>query len=99
MATHGRIALCGLINQYNDRLPPEGPRNIVQLLVQRVKLEGFIIFDHWDEYPAFVQQMACWIKEGKIEWKETVYEGLEQTPAAFLGLFSGANTGKMLVKL
>jgi NADPH-dependent curcumin reductase CurA len=62
-------------------------------------MQGFIVFDHWDGYPAFVEQMVQWIQQGKISWKETVYNGLEQAPEAFIGLFEGKNTGKMLVKL
>ncbi|KEQ16286.1 NADP-dependent oxidoreductase [Endozoicomonas numazuensis] len=99
MNEHGRIAVCGMIDQYNTTNPTPGPSNLSQLIIKKLKMQGFIVSDHWEHYPAFVQQMSQWIQEGKVSWKETVFEGLEQAPEAFLGLFSGVNTGKMLVKL
>ncbi len=99
MNPNGRIAVCGMIDQYNATEAQPGPANLAQIIIKKLKLQGFIIFDHWDEYPAFVQQMSQWIQEDKISWKETVYEGIEKAPDAFIGLFTGKNTGKMLVKL
>ncbi|WP_257288289.1 NADP-dependent oxidoreductase, partial [Endozoicomonas sp. SESOKO2] len=99
MNDHGRIAVCGMIDQYNSSSPVPGPANLSQMIVKKLKMQGFIVFEHWDHYPEFVQQMSHWIQESKISWKETVFEGIEQAPEAFLGLFSGINTGKMLVKL
>ncbi len=99
MNDHGRIAVCGMIDQYNATSPQPGPANLAQIIIKRLKLQGFIVFDHWDDYPAFVQQMGRWISEGNISWKETVFNGIEQAPEAFIGLFTGGNTGKMLVKL
>ena len=99
MNDHGRIAVCGMIDQYNAEAPVPGPVNLAQIIVKKLKVEGFIVFEHWDEYPAFVQQMSQWILEEKIHYRETVYEGIESAPEAFMGLFSGKNTGKMLVKL
>ena len=99
MNDHGRIAVCGMIDQYNATEAVPGPTNLSQIIIKKLKLEGFIVFEHWDEYPAFVQQMSQWIQEGKITWKETVYHGIAEAPEAFIGLFTGKNTGKMLVKL
>lgn len=99
MNTGGRIAVCGLIDQYNATSPVPGPSNFVQLLAKRITMRGFIVFDHWDGYPEYVQTMSNWIADGKVSWKETVFEGIEKAPEAFLGLFKGANLGKMLVKL
>ena len=99
MNDHGRIAVCGMIDQYNAEAPVPGPTNLAQIIVKNLKVQGFIVFEHWDEYPAFVQQMSQWILEEKIHYRETVYEGIESAPEAFMGLFSGKNTGKMLVKL
>ncbi|AMO58560.1 NADP-dependent oxidoreductase [Endozoicomonas montiporae] len=99
MNDHGRIALCGMIDQYNATAPAPGPANLAQILVKRLKVQGFIVTDHWDSYPAFVQEMAQWIQAEQVSWKETVYQGIEEAPEAFIGLFSGKNTGKMLVKL
>ena len=99
MNDHGRVAVCGMIDQYNATSPVPGPANLGMIIVKKLKLQGFIIFDHWGEYPAFVQQMSQWIQEQKISWKDTVYEGIDKAPEAFIGLFTGKNTGKMLVKL
>ena len=99
MREFGRIALCGLISQYNEKVPPPGPRNLSLVLTRRLKLQGFIVTDHPDALPEFLQKVGGWIREGRITWKETVHEGLAEAPAAFLGLFTGENLGKMLVKL
>ncbi|WP_062260990.1 NADP-dependent oxidoreductase [Endozoicomonas arenosclerae] len=99
MNDHGRIAVCGMIDQYNATAPVPGPANLSQLIVKKLKMQGFIVFEHWEHYPEYVKQMSQWIQEGKVSWKETVFEGIEQAPDAFLGLFTGMNTGKMLVKL
>ena len=99
MNSDGRIAVCGMIDQYNATAPQPGPENLSQIIRKKLKLQGFIVFDHWDGYPAFVEQMVQWIQQDKVSWKETVYNGIEQAPEAFMGLFEGKNTGKMLVKL
>jgi NADPH-dependent curcumin reductase CurA len=95
----GRIVLCGLISQYNATEPVPGPVNFSQILVKRLTVQGFVVGDHFDKLSRFTTEMSTWIKEGKIKWKETVVEGLENAPAAFIGLFEGKNFGKMLVKL
>jgi NADPH-dependent curcumin reductase CurA len=94
-----RIALCGLIERYNAETPQPGPRNMAMLLIQRIRLQGFIIFDHWAEYPRFLEEVGPLVERGEIDYEETVEQGLESTPDAFLALFEGANTGKMLVRL
>ena len=99
MNDYGRIAVCGMIDQYNATAPVPGPTNLAQIIIKKLKVQGFIVFDHWDSYPAFVQEMGQWIQEGKVTWEETVYDGIEKAPDAFIGLFTGKNTGKMLVKL
>lgn len=99
MNANGRIAVCGMIDQYNATTPQPGPANLSQIVIKKLKMQGFIVFDHWDGYPAFVEQMVQWIQQGKVSWKETVFNGIEQAPEAFIGLFEGKNTGKMLVKL
>jgi NADPH-dependent curcumin reductase CurA len=96
---NGRVALCGSISGYNAAEPQPGPRNLGQAVGKRLTLRGFIVFDHMDRFPAFIAEMAPWLAQGKIVAAETVVEGLERTPEAFLSLFQGANTGKMLVKL
>ena len=94
-----RFAICGLISAYNDTGPPAGPRNFVQVLARSVRVEGFIVSNHADLEPAFLADLSGWVKEGKVKWRETVVEGIAKAPEAFLGLFSGRNLGKMLVKL
>ncbi len=99
MANFGRIVACGMISLYNATEPPPGPRNMANFVTRRLRMQGFIVSDHWDRMPAFVQDMAGWIREGKIHWEQTVVEGIEHAPDAFIGLFRGENLGKMLVKL
>ncbi len=99
MKPFGRIVMCGLISVYNAETPQPGPWNLFHVVAKRLKMQGFIVSDHNDVLPQFTADMAGWLKEGRIKYKETVYEGIEKAPEAFLGLFSGANTGKMLVRL
>ncbi|WEM40895.1 NADP-dependent oxidoreductase [Photobacterium sp. DA100] len=99
MNDYGRIAVCGLISQYNATEPQPGPSNLSMLIIKKLKMQGFIVFDHWAHYGEYANQMGQWIAEGKVKWEETVFEGIEQAPRAFIGLFEGKNKGKMLVKL
>ena len=95
----GRFALCGMISMYNAKTPPPGPRNIAQAVGKQLRMEGFIVSSHYDMLPSFHKDLAEWHAAGKITWKETVLEGIDKAPEAFLKLFSGENFGKMLVKL
>ncbi|PSV38330.1 NADP-dependent oxidoreductase [Photobacterium sp. GB-27] len=102
--TGARIPLCGLISQYNATSLPDGPdrMNMLmgQLLVKRIKMQGFIIFDDYaHRYDEFAQQMSQWLAEGKIHYREDRVEGLEQAPHAFIGLLEGENFGKVVVKV
>ena len=99
MNQSGRIVVCGTISTYNDTEPTPGPPNLRQILVRRLKMQGFIVSDHMEIYPEFLEQMSKWIADGKIKWRETIVEGIEKAPDAFIGLFNGDNIGKMLVKL
>jgi hypothetical protein len=99
MRLNGRIAVCGMIAQYNDTAPPPGPANIVMVIPQRLTIKGFIVTDHIDMMPDFMRDMATWAKAGKMKWRETVLDGIENAPEAFIGLFKGENLGKMLVRL
>jgi len=99
MREQGRIVLCGLIDQYNDAEPPPGPRNLDLLLKRRLAMRGFIVIDHFDLFENFLQDMSRWIAEGKVQRRETIVNGIENAPAALIGLFRGDNIGKMLVKL
>jgi len=100
MNTFGRIVLCGMISQYNSLSPPStGPYNLFQAIPSRLKLQGFIVRDHYDVLDEFYADMSNWIGEGKIKWRETVFESIENAPKAFLSLFKGGNIGKTLVKV
>lgn len=94
-----RFALCGMISQYNETGEPKGPRNIIQAVGKSLRLEGFIVSNHYDMLPDFLRDMAGWIGSGKLQWKDTVDEGIDAAPGAFVKLFKGENMGKMLVKL
>jgi NADPH-dependent curcumin reductase CurA len=95
----GRVILCGLISGYNDAEPPPGPRSFSNLLVQRAKVEGFIILDHLHRIGEAAPELAGWINEGTLKPLETVVEGFEQLPTAINMLFEGANTGKLIVRV
>jgi NADPH-dependent curcumin reductase CurA len=99
MKTFGRIVLCGMISQYNLTSTPTGPSNLFLAITNRLKLQGFIVKDHYDVLNEFYADMSKWIGEGRIKWRETVIEGLENAPKAFLYLFKGENIGKMLVRI
>lgn len=99
MNKHGRLVMCGMISIYNSVEPPPGPRNLAHVVAKSLRMEGFIVSDFLDMVPQFFADMGAWIAAGKIKWEETVLEGIENAPAAFLGLFKGENLGKMLVRL
>jgi NADPH-dependent curcumin reductase CurA len=96
---HARMPICGMISQYNATGPTPGPNNMMNIVGRRLKLQGFIVSDFASTFPDFVKDMAGWIAAGQIKYEETVMNGIEKAPEAFLSLFSGGNTGKMLVKL
>jgi NADPH-dependent curcumin reductase CurA len=99
MNPFGRIVLCGMIAQYNATSRAAGPDNLFLAITKRLTLKGFIVTDHADRRADFYSDMGKWIQEGRIEWKETITEGIENAPKAFIDLFKGKNLGKMLVKL
>jgi hypothetical protein len=93
-----RIPLCGMIADYNAK-ERYGVRNLVSAVGNRITLKGFIISDHFDIWPEALTQLAQWVHGGKIKYRETVTPGLENAPAAFVGLFTGENFGKQIVKV
>ncbi|MFT5704167.1 MAG: NADPH-dependent curcumin reductase CurA [Shewanella sp.] len=99
MNDHGRIAVCGMIAQYNDTAPTPGPTNLAMIIMKKLRIEGFIVFEHWAHYPEFAKEMGQWLATGAVKAEQTVYEGLASAPDAFIGLFEGKNRGKMVVKL
>jgi len=102
--TSARIPLCGLVSQYNATSLPEGPDRLSMLmgtlLVKRIKMQGFIIFDDYaDRYDEFAADMSQWLIEGKVKYKEQIIEGLDNTVDAFAGLLEGKNFGKLVIKV
>jgi NADPH-dependent curcumin reductase CurA len=94
-----RFIECGMISNYNDETPSPGPSNMNYVVGKRIKMQGFIVIDFWDMREQAIAEMTQWILDGRLKWEETVENGIENAPKAFLNLFTGANTGKMLVKL
>jgi len=99
MRPNGRIPLCGMIDMYNATEPPPGPRNLAMAIGLGLTLRGFIVSNHYDLLADFHRDMAKWAKEGKMKWRETVVDGVENAPKAFIGLFKGDNLGKMVVRV
>ena len=95
---HARIPLCGQISLYNSTETPMGPRLQPMLLTRSVLMQGFIVSNFQAQFPEGISKLAQWVEEGKLKFKETVEQGFENLPKALLGLFSGENTGKMVVK-
>ncbi|MBL4612516.1 MAG: NADP-dependent oxidoreductase [Emcibacter sp.] len=99
MRDFGRMALCGMISDYNNKKMAPGPRGMMVIIQRRLKLQGFIVFDNPARNMEFVQKAAGWLAEGKLKYRETVIEGLENAPAAFIGMLKGENFGKQIVKI
>jgi len=95
---HARFAICGMIEGYNKREPIK-LRFAMRIIAARIRLQGFLVFDYQSRMDEFYRDMGAWVQSGAVKAQETVVDGLEKMPEAFLGLFEGANTGKMLIKL
>jgi NADPH-dependent curcumin reductase CurA len=95
----GRIVACGSISQYNATEAAPGPRNLYMVVTKRLLIQGFIISDHYDRLPAFLAEMGPWVRDGSIRYRETIVDGIENAPAAFIGMLAGENVGKMLVRV
>jgi len=93
-----RIVACGMISQYNLE-QAEGVHNLMMIVGNRILMQGFIVSDHFDQMPQFHAEMGGWLKAGKIKYRETVTEGIENAPAAFIGMLKGENFGKAVVKI
>lgn len=95
----GRVAMCGAISQYNATEPACAPRNLALAIGKRLTLRGFIVGKYSDMRDEFLSVVGPWLADGSIQWDETVREGLENAPQAFIDLLGGANIGKMIVRL
>lgn len=96
---YARIALCGQIALYNEENITVGWRLLPHILVHSASIKGFIVTNYQQQFPQAIQQLTRWVEEGKLRCRETVVNGFDHLPDAFLGLFTGANTGKMMVKV
>jgi NADPH-dependent curcumin reductase CurA len=94
-----RLVECGMISGYNAMEAMPGPRNIIQVVGKSLRIRGFIVMEFAHLRPQFLKDMMSWIADGSLKWEETVMDGVDHAPDAFIGLFSGGNTGKMLVRL
>jgi NADPH-dependent curcumin reductase CurA len=99
LAMRGRIVLCGAISIYNEKNRPPGPRHIFNLIIKRGRMEGFLVLDYLDRFLEAQIDMVGWLAEGKVKHAEHLVEGLEYAPDALNLLFTGGNTGKVIVKL
>jgi NADPH-dependent curcumin reductase CurA len=99
LRTRGRVVACGSISRYNDVEPTPGPRNLFMVVTKRLRIQGYIISDHFDRFGEFHAQAQEWVRDGRLRYRETVIEGIENAPHAFVGLLRGENIGKMLVKV
>ena len=97
--THGRAAICGMISIYNATEPPPGPRNMGDIVTKRLQLQGFLVGDHWSDFDTFAQEVSPLVLDGPVQAEETIREGLENAPQAFLDMLRGDKQGKMVVKV
>lgn len=99
LAMRGRVVLCGAISQYNASEPPAGPKHYLNLLIQRGRMEGFIILDYVSRFGEAAKELGAWVAEGKIKDRVDVIQGFENAPKALARLFKGENIGKQLVQI
>lgn len=99
LAMHGRVVLCGAIATYNDEAPSPGPNNLTMLIINRGRMEGFIIIDYMDRADEAIGELAGWVMSGELKFAVDVVDGLDNAPVALDRLFSGANQGKVMVRL
>jgi NADPH-dependent curcumin reductase CurA len=99
LSRYGRVAMSGAIAHYNATEPPAGPSNLNLVITKRLTLRGFIVSDHGNRLPDMIADVSGWLRDGKLSHAETVVDGLDHAPEAFIDLLRGANMGKMLVRL
>jgi NADPH-dependent curcumin reductase CurA len=99
LAVHARVVYCGAISSYNATSPPPGPRNYMQLLIRRARLEGFLVFDYVDRIDEALAELVPLVQSGQLRYREDIREGLDSAPEALGDLFTGANDGKLIVHI
>ena len=96
----GRVVICGQISQYNLEKPETGPRFLWNMITKRARIEGFLVSEFADQHAEALVEMAEWLQQGKLKYRETIEEGgIESAPAAFISMLKGGNIGKQLVKI
>lgn len=99
MRDYGRVALCGMISNYNDEQLQPGPRGMFVIIGRRLRIQGFIVTDHMDLTQEYAAKVSGWMAEGKLKYRETIAEGIENAPGAFINMLKGGNIGKQIVQL
>jgi NADPH-dependent curcumin reductase CurA len=99
MALHGRVVFCGAISGYNDPTPPPGPRNYVNVLVRRLRVEGFLVFDYLEQMPQALAALAPLVHSGQLRTREDIRKGLDSAPEALVDLYTGEHIGKLIVHI
>ena len=99
LSRRARVVICGAISQYNQMQAVDGPRNYLSLLVNRARMEGFVVFDYRDRYPEALRDMGTWLAAGKLRSREHIFEGLDSFPEVLLRLFTGEKLGKLVLKV
>jgi NADPH-dependent curcumin reductase CurA len=99
LAMKARVSICGAISQYNNREGIQGPKNYLSLLINRARMEGFLVFDYASRFAEGIGAMIGWMAEGKIKAREHIVDGLDTFPETFLKLFTGENFGKLVIKV
>ena len=99
LVKHSRVVICGAISQYNSTTGIHAPANYLSLLINSARMEGFVVFDFASRYGEGIRELATWLMQGKIKSKEDIVEGFQNFPETLLKLFSGDNSGKLMIKL
>jgi NADPH-dependent curcumin reductase CurA len=99
LARHARVLICGAISQYNATGPVHGPANYLSLLINHASMTGFVVSDYFDRYAEGMREMAGWLAAGKLKSREDIAHGLENFPETLSLLFSGGNTGKLVLEV
>ena len=99
LADHARVVLCGAISSYNDHHKPPGPPNYLNLISRRARMEGFISWDHWGRFAEIAGILGGWLDDGRLRYRCHVFEGLDAAPEALNAMFTGANIGKVVVRV
>jgi len=94
-----RVVICGTASIASWDPPPRGPRVERHLLVKRARMQGFVVMDFRERYPAAQEALAQWVRDGRIRHREDILEGIEQAPGAIAGLYRGENLGKRLIRI